>query len=298
MLDLFYTDLHELPLPEGHRFPKDKYRLLRKELQRDSRFRFHAAQMAAATVIARAHDPGYVHAFCEGALGEAAMRKIGFPWSQGLVERTLASVGSTLAAAEAARRSGFGGTLAGGTHHAFHAEGAGYCVFNDIAVAIAWARDEDWVRRVAVIDLDVHQGDGTAAMCAGDEQVMTVSVHGKNNFPFRKQRSVVDIELDDGAGDDEYLLSVTKALLRAGDFAPEVVFYQSGVDALASDKLGKLNVSPQGMAARDRAVFEWVRALGVPVVVTMGGGYSDPIQLTVAAHAVTYRTAADVLATR
>ena len=296
MLDLFYTDHYELPLPEGHRFPKDKYRLLREELQRDSRFRFHAAPLAGERAIARAHEANYVRDFHEGKLSPAAMRKIGFPWSPGLVERTLASVGSTLAAAAAARRSGFGGTLAGGTHHAFHAEGSGYCVFNDIAVAIAWARDEDWVRRVAVIDLDVHQGDGTAAMCAGDEQVMTVSVHGKNNFPFRKQRSVVDIELEDGAGDEEYLSSVAEALRHAGGFAPGVVFYQSGVDALASDKLGKLNVSPEGMAARDRAVFEWVRALGVPVVVTMGGGYSDPIQLTVAAHAVTYRTAADVLA--
>ena len=295
MLDLFFTDHHELPLPEGHRFPKDKYRLLREELQRDSRFRFHAAPLAEETTIARAHDARYVREFCDGALSDAAMRKIGFPWSTGLVLRTLASVGGTLAATAAARQTGFGGTLAGGTHHAFHAEGSGYCVFNDIAVAIAWARDEGWAHRVAVIDLDVHQGDGTAAMCAGDDNVLTVSVHGKNNFPFRKQRSVLDIELEDGAGDVEYLAGVEEALRRVAAFAPEVVFYQSGVDALASDRLGKLNVSPEGMAARDRTVFDRVKAWGVPVVVTMGGGYSDPIRLTVEAHAVTYRTAAEVL---
>lgn len=295
MLELFYTDHYELPLPDGHRFPKDKYRLLREELQRDSRFRFHAAPLADEAIVARAHDPEYVRQFREGSLTAAAMRKIGFPWSTGLVERTFASVGGTLAATESAYHTGFGGTLAGGTHHAFHAEGSGYCVFNDIAVAIAQVRERRWARRVAVLDLDVHQGDGTAAMCAGDEEVLTVSVHGKNNFPFRKQRSAIDIELEDGAGDEQYLASVMDVLPRIAGFAPEFVFYQSGVDALASDKLGKLNVSPEGMAARDRAVFGWVRARRVPVVVTMGGGYSNPIALTVAAHAATYRTAAELL---
>lgn len=295
MLDLFYTDHYTLPLPEGHRFPKDKYRLLRDALERDSRFRFHAAPMAAPEVISRAHDRAYVKAFCEGTLDSAAMRRIGFPWSQGLVDRTLASVGSTLSAASAARANGFGGTLAGGTHHAFRAEGSGYCVFNDIVVAIHLARGEGWARRAAVIDLDVHQGDGTAAMFEGDSDVLTVSLHGKNNFPFHKQRSVIDVELNDGTGDAEYLNRVTEVLEQAGEFGADVVFYQSGVDALASDKLGKLALTPEGMAARDRMVFEWVKRLGVPVVVTMGGGYSDPIALTVAAHAATYRTAADVL---
>jgi len=296
VLDLFYTDHYALPLPVGHRFPKDKYRLLREELERDSRFRFHPAPMASPDVIAGVHDGAYVRAFCEGTLGAASMRKIGFPWSKGLVDRTLASVGGTLAAADAARGAGFGGTLAGGTHHAFRGEGSGYCVFNDIAVAVHVARGQGWARRVAIVDLDVHQGDGTAAMLAGDANVLTVSVHGKNNFPFRKERSVVDVELGDGAGDDEYLAHVEAVLRRGSQFRPDAVFYQSGVDALASDKLGKLSVTPAGMAARDRMVFEWVKRLGVPVVVTMGGGYSDPIALTVASHAATYRTAADLLA--
>ena len=168
-------------------------------------------------------------------------------------------------------------------------------MFNDIVVAIHVARDEGWARRAAVIDLDVHQGDGTAAMLEGDGDVLTVSLHGKNNFPFHKQRSAIDVELDDGTGDTEYLDRVTEVLEQAGEYGADVVFYQSGVDALASDKLGKLALTPEGMAARDRMVFEWVGRLGVPVVVTMGGGYSDPIALTVAAHATTYRTAADVL---
>ena len=295
MLDLFYTDHYALPLPEGHRFPKDKYRLLREELSRDNRFRLHPAPLARPEIVALAHDAGYVRAFQEGTLGAAAMRKTGFPWSPELVDRTLASVGGTLSAVERARRAGFGGTLAGGTHHAFRGEGSGYCVFNDIVVAIAWAREQGWARRFAVIDLDVHQGDGTASMCAGDETVMTVSVHGRNNFPFRKQRSALDVELDDGAGDGEFLAGVGQALEHAGTVGADMVFYQSGVDALASDRLGKLSVTPQGMAARDRMVFEWVRRRSVPVVVTMGGGYSDPIALTVAAHATTYRMAADVL---
>lgn len=295
MLDLFYTDHFVLPLPEGHRFPIGKYRLLREELARDNRFRFHPAPAARPETAALAHDAGYVRAFQDGTLGAAAMRKIGFPWSSELVVRTLASVGGTLSATEAARRTGFGGTLAGGTHHAFHGEGAGYCVFNDIVVALTLARAQGWARRFAVIDLDVHQGDGTASMCAGDESVITVSVHGRNNFPFRKQQSVFDVELGDGAADEEFLDGVGRALARAGAFGASLVFYQSGVDALASDRLGKLSVTPQGMAARDRMVFEWVRRRGVPVVVTMGGGYSDPIALTVAAHATTYRTAADVL---
>ena len=295
MFDLHYTDHYHLPLPDGHRFPKDKYRLLREALERDSRFRFHPALMAAPDRIARAHDPAYVRAFCDGTLSPSAMRKIGFPWSQGLVDRTLASVGSTLQAVASARSHGFGGTLAGGTHHAFRAEGSGYCVFNDIVVAIHQAREEGWANRVAVIDLDVHQGDGTAAMLEDDAGALTVSIHGKNNFPFRKQRSVIDVELEDGTGDAEYLDHLSQVLPMAHEFRPDVVFYQSGVDALASDKLGKLALTPEGMAVRDRLVFEWVKRLDVPVVVTMGGGYSDPISLTVAAHETTYRTAADVL---
>jgi acetoin utilization deacetylase AcuC-like enzyme len=218
------------------------------------------------------------------------MRRIGFPWSEGLVRRTLASVGGTLAATADALATGFGGNLAGGTHHAFHGEGAGFCVFNDIAIAIRAHR-----LRAAVLDLDVHQGDGTAAIFDGDDSVFTVSVHGENNFPFRKQRSDLDIALADGAEDGEYLERVAEALSAVAAFGPEIVFYQSGVDGLATDQLGRLRLTQGGLEARDRTVFEFVRERALAIVVTLGGGYSQPISHTVVAHATTFRAAMAVL---
>jgi acetoin utilization deacetylase AcuC-like enzyme len=218
------------------------------------------------------------------------MRRIGFPWSEQLVRRTLASVGGTLAATAEARDTGFGGNLAGGTHHAFRAEGSGFCVFNDIAVAIRWLG-----RRAAVIDLDVHQGDGTASIFEDDPNVLTLSIHGENNFPFRKQRSRIDISLPDGTGDERYLSELRRALPKVYEFRPEVVFYQAGVDGLAGDRLGRLGLSHAGLAERDRTVFEIIRLAGLPVVVTLGGGYADPIKRTGEAHANTFRTAAVTL---
>jgi acetoin utilization deacetylase AcuC-like enzyme len=242
----------------------------------------------------RIHGREYVERFLDGSLEAAAMRKIGFPWSIGLVRRTLASVGGTLEATRAALESGCGGTLAGGTHHAFRNEGSGFCVFNDLAVAIAWMREVKGVERVAVIDLDVHQGDGTAAIFRDDASVFTLSLHGGKNFPFRKQKSVLDVELEDGTGDAAYLEALEPALTQAWAFEPEAVFFQAGVDALATDRLGRLALSPAGLAARDRLVIESARARGLPLVITLGGGYSRPIELTVAAHARTFRTAAEI----
>lgn len=247
--------------------------------------------MASPETIALAHDPGYVHAFLKGTLGAAEMRRIGLPWSPGLVERTLASAGGTLCATEDALDRGWGGTLAGGTHHALYGEGAGFCVFNDIAIAIRKLQSEQRVRRAAVIDLDVHQGDGTAAIFAGDPGVYTFSMHGAANFPFRKQESRLDIALRDGTGDVEYLGRLAEALPQVFDFGPEIVYYQSGVDGLASDRLGRLSLSAEGLQQRDRMVLEGCRTAGAPLVITLGGGYSEPIELTVAAHAGTYRLA-------
>jgi acetoin utilization deacetylase AcuC-like enzyme len=218
------------------------------------------------------------------------MRRIGFPWSEALVRRTLASVGGTLAATRDALSTGFGGNLAGGTHHAFRGEGSGFCVFNDLAIAIR----ANGVR-AAVIDLDVHQGDGTAAIFEGASDVLTVSVHGENNFPFRKQRSAIDIGLPDGTGDEAYLEQVRAVLARVTEFRPEIVFFQSGVDGLAGDRLGRLSLTHEGLRERDRLVFEFVRGRGIPVVVTLGGGYAQPIERTVVAHANTFRVAAGVL---
>ncbi len=294
-LTLYYCDHHEIPLPEGHKFPIRKYALLRERLAADGLFALEQAPMAERGAIERAHDPAYVSAFIDGSLSPAILRRIGFPWSQGLVNRTLASVGGTLAASRRALTHGWGGNLAGGTHHAFRAEGSGFCVFNDLAIAILMLREEFNIARAAIVDLDVHQGDGTALIFENDPAVLTMSMHGRNNFPFRKQRSKIDVELEDGAGDQEYLDNLVAMLPRVSEFAPDVILFQSGVDALAADTLGRLALTHEGLRQRDRLVMETARGLGVPFVITLGGGYSDPIELTSEAHAQTFRMAAEVL---
>jgi acetoin utilization deacetylase AcuC-like enzyme len=292
---LYYCDHYAIPLPSGHKFPAEKYGLLREMLARDGLFRLEPAEIAPRDIIERTHDPAYVAGFLNGTLEPAVMRRIGFPWSRELAQRTLASLGGTLAASEDAMRTGFGGNLAGGTHHAFRSEGAGFCVFNDLAVAILALRNAGQARRAAVVDLDVHQGDGTAAIFCHDPDVMTLSIHGRNNFPFRKQRSRIDADLRDGTGDKEYLAALERVLPRVFEFDPDIVFYQSGVDGLAGDRLGRLALSLDGLRQRDRLVFEACRDRGVPLVITLGGGYAEPIAQTVEAHANTFRTAAEIL---
>lgn len=291
---LYYTDHHHFPLPDGHRFPVAKYRLIRELLQATGLFDLRPAPLAEPSQVELAHDSDYVRQFVEGTLPREMMRRIGFPWSEGLVRRTLASVGATLAASEQALTTGFGGTLAGGTHHAFRSEGSGYCVFNDIAVAIESLRKEGKASRFAVVDLDVHQGDGTAQIFENDPNVLTFSMHGGKNFPFRKQKSRIDVELEDGTGDEVYLEKLVSALPTVLEFGPEFVFYQSGVDPLDSDRLGRLAVTMEGLRERDRMVFELARRGGWPVVITLGGGYSDPISRTAEAHAQTFQTAVAV----
>ena len=283
-------------LPPDHRFPARKYRLLREALSGDRRFEILPAPLASPEEICEAHDAEYVRQFLHGELPPAAVRRIGFPWSPALVLRTLASVGGALAATDAAEESGFGGALMGGTHHAFWGEGSGFCVFNDIAVSIAGLRMRGWGWRVAVVDLDVHQGDGTAALFADDPDVLTLSFHGRNNFPFRKQMSKIDVAFADGTGDEEYLAALDEHLPRVWDFRPDFVFYQSGVDNLLEDKLGKLSLSHAGLAERDRRVMTAARRYGKPFVLLLGGGYADPIEATVQANVNTYRTAATVWA--
>jgi acetoin utilization deacetylase AcuC-like enzyme len=291
---LYFTDHHVIPLPEGHRFPIQKYRILRELLAADGLFHFEAAPLANREVIELAHDREYVEAFLDGALSPQAIRRIGFPWSEGLVKRTLASVGGTIAATKEALANGWGGNLAGGTHHAFRGEGSGFCVFNDIAVAIQWLRSTGRVKRAAVIDLDVHQGDGTAQIFLDEAEVLTLSVHCEVNFPFRKQQSKIDVSLAEGTGDEDYLQALDEVLPRAFEFVPDIVFYQSGVDVLASDTLGKLQLTPDGVKKRDQKVILAVKNAGLPLVITIGGGYSKPIELTSQAHATTYRIAAEI----
>ena len=271
-----------------------KYRLTRDLLTEDGIFQFECAPLADRRIVELAHDPEYVRHFIAGTLAPQAIRRIGFPWSEGLVRRTLASVGGTLAATEDALRTRWSGNLAGGTHHAFRSEGSGFCVLNDIAIAILYLRHHRGIARAAVIDLDVHQGDGTAAIFEYDSEVLTLSFHGRNNFPFRKQRSKIDVELEDRTEDEAYLALVRQWLPRVFEFEPGVIFFQSGVDALATDRLGKLSLTQAGIARRNELVIEACQNFGAPFIVTMGGGYSEPVDLTAQAHANVYRTAAAI----
>lgn len=291
---LFYTDQYVITLPDGHKFPVRKYGLVRQMLMADGLFHFERAPLAEPETLALAHDPDYVHNFMAGELPPAAMRRIGLPWSDVLVNRSRASVGATVSAAHDAIEHGWGGTLGGGTHHAFRAEGAGFCVFNDVAVAIQSLRKDGKIRRAAVIDLDVHQGDGTAEIFSQNHDVFTLSIHCQSNFPFRKQTSRLDVALPDKVEDDEYLQTLESVLPKIFDFRPDIIFYQSGVDALATDVLGRLSLTPQGLIFRDRMVMNEVRDSGIPLVLTSGGGYSKPIELSAEAHANTYRTAWEI----
>ena len=291
-LRLFFCDHYRFPLPAGHKFPLPKYEKLRLELNGDDSLDLQPATPAEAADVLRVHDAGYVQQFLDGGLDPSAMRRIGFPWSKELVTRTLASVGGTLQATAQALTAGFSGTLAGGTHHAYRQEGSGFCVFNDIAVAIEWAKAKRGVRRALIVDLDVHQGDGTAAIFEGNRDVFTLSLHGERNFPFRKQQSVLDVPLPDGTGDEAYLQALRPALEQTRGFQPDIVFFQAGVDALESDRLGRLSLTREGLARRDNLVYEFVSDLNVPLVQTLGGGYSEPIELTVEAHAQSFRIAA------
>ncbi len=301
-MQLFATDHHPVPLPDGHRFPMGKYASLRRRLVGEQIVPAAAiapAPPAPLEAVERAHDPAYVRAFLAGALPGRAMRRIGFPWSPALVARTLASVGGTLAAARAARESGFAGSLAGGTHHADRAEGAGYCVFNDLAVAALDALADGWACRVLVIDVDVHQGDGTARLFAGDARVFTFSIHGARNFPLRKARSDLDVALPDGTGDDAYLAAFERGLATAFDRArPDLALVQAGVDVLAEDRLGRLALTRAGVARRDAHVFGELRRRGVPAAATLGGGYAEPIEASVEAHAGTWRAAREIFGAR
>jgi acetoin utilization deacetylase AcuC-like enzyme len=295
---LHYCDHYGIALPEGHKFPMEKYRMVRDQLAVSGRFRFECAPFATQQQLLRVHDRDYVHHFLQGSLSAQAIRRIGFPWSPALVQRTLASVGGAVAAAEDAFTQGFGGNLAGGTHHAFVSEGSGFCVFNDIAVAIEHLKATRGLRRVAVVDLDVHQGDGTASIYEDDPGVLTFSMHGAHNFPFRKQRSKLDVPLPNGTEDDAFLDALYTSMPQVLAFEPELIFFQAGVDGLREDKLGKLALTPQGLQQRNHFVLQTCRRLAIPVVICMGGGYSLPIHHSVQAHAQVFLDAAAVFQER
>jgi len=277
-----------LPLPAGHRFPMSKYARLRERVSGFAAALMHVPEAAGDAELRRAHDEGYIDAVSRGTLDERAQRRIGFPWSPAMVERSRRSAGATLAACRHALDAGLGINLAGGTHHAHRAHGEGFCVFNDAAVAARAMQVEGRARRVLVVDLDVHQGDGTAAIFDGDADVTTLSVHGRQNFPFRKARSSIDVELDDGTGDDAYLATLGAVLPRAIDRArPDLAIYLAGADPYAGDRLGRLSLTKAGLADRDRLVLERLAAQGIPVAIAMAGGYAEDVDDVVDIHAAT-----------
>jgi acetoin utilization deacetylase AcuC-like enzyme len=281
--------VHHLELPPGHRFPLAKYTALEELLAWEFPGDMLLGAPASREDLQLIHDPGYVRDVFEGSLSTAAIRRLGFPWSRSLVLRATRSVGGTLAALSWAVALGAAGHLAGGTHHGFRDRGEGFCVFNDLAVAIAVARRDFGIGKVAVVDLDVHQGNGTAAIFANDPGVFTLSLHGARNYPFVKEQSSLDLALPDGCADAAYLEALDRGLEAVVRFAPELVLYQAGVDALVGDSLGRMSLSLDGLARRDARVFAAVCGMGVPVVVTLGGGYGRDLTQTVAAHANVFR---------
>jgi len=289
---LAYTSDHfVLPLPEGHRFPMSKYQLLREQVAAElPQVRLAPAPAASDGELALVHDPVYVTAVAEGLLSPAQQREIGFPWSPRMAERARRSVGATIAAARSALAEGVSANLAGGTHHASAEKGSGYCVFNDVAVAAClmqaeWHRHHRALLRVLVIDLDVHQGNGTAAIFAGDPTVFTFSMHGARNFPFRKVASDLDVELPDGCTDADYLAALDQGLAqvwqRHAEHPPGLVFYLAGADPHEGDRLGRLKLSATGLAERDRRVLAALRQRRIPVALSMAGGYGRDIHVTV-----------------
>ncbi len=290
----FYCDHFVLPLPDGHRFPMEKYRRLRERVEADGTALLAVPDAATDEQLARVHHPAYVARVSTGALSRAEVRRIGFPWSPELVERSRRSVGGTLAAAAAALEDGVAANLAGGTHHAFPDRGEGFCVFNDVAVAVRDLQAGDRAERAAIIDLDVHQGNGTAAIFATDDRVFTLSVHGRNNFPFRKEVGDLDIELDDGCADDAYLSAVERGVGAALARGADVAFYVAGADPHERDRLGRLSVTEPALAERDRLVLDRCARKGIPVAVVMSGGYGRDVTETVDIHFATLRAAADL----
>jgi len=299
-MQAFYADQFVLPLPPGHSFPMSKYRLLRERVEREPGLELRQATPATDGELALAHTPAYVSAVLEGTLGAQQQREIGFPWSEAMVARSRRSVGATILAARAALAAGVAANLAGGTHHASADKGGGYCVFNDAAVAARlmqaeWHRSHRQLLRVAVIDLDVHQGNGTAAIFADDPTVFTLSLHGAKNFPFRKERSDLDVDLPDGCGDDAYLDALDGALAelwqRHADTPPGLIFFVAGADPHEGDRLGRLKLTTAGLAERDRRVLAAACERRIPVALSMAGGYGRVIDDTVQVHLGTIRAA-------
>jgi acetoin utilization deacetylase AcuC-like enzyme len=286
-------DRHGFPLPSGHRFPLPKYRLLREAVEREGLGSVCASEAAPWALLAAVHDPAYLGRVRRGGLSVREERALGLPWSLELVERGRRSTFGTVHAARDALASGLGMNLGGGTHHAAFAQGRGYCLFNDVVVALASLRSSGAAGRALVVDCDVHQGDGTAELLAGDDTAFTLSLHGGANYPFHRATSDLDVDLRTGTGDDEYLSALSDALARAVPAArPELVFYLAGADPWEGDRLGRLALTKAGLAARDALVLDAAERAGAPVCVTLAGGYAPDVADTVEINLATAREVA------
>ena len=287
-------------VPLGHHsYPMEKYRLVPERLLADGVLtpdQLVEPEPVSLNDVLRVHTSSYVQAFLNGTLDRRALLRLGLPWSPALVRRVLAVVGGSLGAANTALRDGVAVNLAGGTHHAFADRGEGYCVFNDLVIALRRLRADGRLDRVLIIDLDVHQGNGTAALCRSDEATFTFSMHGANNYPAHKEQSSWDVDLPDGTTDEAYVSRLAGILPMLIDRArPDLIMYQAGVDVLAGDRFGKLALSPAGVEERDRLVCTCAVQAGLPLVVTLGGGYAREIDRMVEAHCRTVATAHRIL---
>ena len=298
-MHVYYATQFVLPLPAGHRFPMEKYRMLRDALQQHlPQVQLGQAEPAPDDALHLVHTPLYVQGIDHGTLASSVYREIGFPWSPAMAERARRSVGASISAARTALHQGLAANIAGGTHHAYADKGSGFCVFNDFAVAARTLQRDHAAAGgraplpIAIIDLDVHQGNGTAHILQGDASVFTLSIHGDKNFPFRKEASTLDLGLPDGTGDAAYLETLEHALQELErQFEPALVLYLAGADPHEGDRLGRLKLTYDGLMARDRRVFDWCWQRRIPCAFAMGGGYGHNLATTVQVQVNTYRIA-------
>ena len=288
----FYSDHFVLPLPTGHRFPMAKYKMLRDLVLGLPNIQLHEAPRASDTELLLAHDASYVQRVISGTLNEAEQKAIGFPWSEKMVERSRRSVGATIAACQSALKEGVAVNLAGGTHHAYRNKGSGFCVFNDAAIAArVLLKSPIGLQKIGILDLDVHQGDGTAAILQNDAAICTVSIHGEKNYPFAKASSDLDIALADGSSDTIYLEALEEALRFLSKQGIQFLIYLAGADPFEGDRLGRLTLTSEGLALRDQRVMAFVKDKGIPIAIAMAGGYANPIEDTVRIHYQTIQIA-------
>lgn len=293
-MHIYFSDHYTLPLPDDHRFPMTKYRMLRDYLIKNeiiTQQELHESPLATEDILRLAHTEEYIQAMRTGKVDVQIIKRIGFPWSFQLYQRSCATVGGALESALSALKNQIAGNLAGGTHHAHADRGEGYCVFNDIAVAARYLIKNNLTERIAIVDLDVHQGNGNSSILRNDPEIFIFSMHGEKNYPFIKVPSHLDIALPSGAGDELFLKNLKIGLDEVKKFKPTFIFYQMGVDPLKEDKLGLMNLTFEGLMKRDEMVLSYAKENRIPISLALGGGYAIPIELSVEAYANTYRVA-------